>query len=282
MNKNTSLNYELIGSSLTEIEKNNSTIALNLLSEFFDVQTCVLTKDNKVCAVSLAKTLQEAYKKVMDSDGINMFGGVLGFSQVIDLNLAKFLISSSPAIVIAPDFSEDALECLKAKNNIKLIKLDTALSDYKNILKNCETISPFGIEINGNMNELQKDTFAVVTKKKPNSEEVEDAIFAWKVAKHTKSLAIVVAKDFQTKAVISSNNLLDGTAQALDLACEGSKEAILAFDDLIDFEECILSAIQTRISLIIQSGGSVNENKLIEICDKYDVAMITTGIKNLC
>ena len=120
-----------------------------------------------------------------------------------------------------------------------------------------------------------------MAKVKPTKEQIEDAIFAWKVAKFAKSNCAVIARDFKAAAIAQGQtNSIVAVEQALNYACDNSKEAVLASDSTIHAEDCIYSAVQGRISLIIQPGGSVKDQKIIETCDKYGIAMITTGIRN--
>ena len=115
----------------------------------------------------------------------------------------------------------------------------------------------------------------------PTKEQIEDAIFAWKVVKYAKTNSAVIARDFKTVAISQGQtNAIVAVEQALNYACDNSKEAVLASDATIHAEDCIYSAVQGRISLIIQPGGSVKDQKIIETCDKYGIAMITTGIRN--
>ena len=143
-------------------------------------------------------------------------------------------------------------------------------------------MSPFGALIqDSNSSELDRDMFKVVTREKPTAEQIEDAIFAWKVVKYAKTNSAVIARDFKTMAIAQGQtNAIVAVEQALSYACDNSKEAVLASDAVIHAEDCIYSAVQGRISLIIQPGGSVKDQKIIDVCDKYGISMITTGIRN--
>ena len=129
--------------------------------------------------------------------------------------------------------------------------------------------------------ELNKDTFKVVTQTKPTTEQIEDAVFAWKIAKYAKTHSVVIAKDFKTSAIAQGHlNPIIAVEEALNIACDSSKEAVMALDSTIAAIDCINAAAQGRISLIIHSGGSPKDAELIKLADKFKIAIISTGIKN--
>ena len=185
-------------------------------------------------------------------------------------------------VVIAPDFDEEAFDILKSKKNIRLIKLNTSLEDYKKIANEEIKITPFGVLVqDSDKKELDKDMFKVVTKAKPSAEQIEDAIFAWKICKHAKSNAIVIAKDFKTIAIgQGQTNRVGAFEWALNYACDGSKDAVAASDGFFPAVDNIHAAVQGRIALIIQPGGSIKDADVIAEANKYGIAMITTGIRH--
>jgi len=275
--------YEVINE--TELTFNNIidiTTAVNVVSEFYDVNCVSIVRHGKPCGVALGRSLYEAYTKAFDCDPISSFYGVVGFSKKVDLEVAKHLNSMSVEVVIAPDFEQDAIDLFKDNTDIKLVKLNTSLKEYRRLTLEEVIMTPFGVLVQDrNNSELNKDMFKVVTKEKPTPEQIEDAIFAWKVVKYAKTNAVVIARDFKTFAIAQGHtNVLPAVEWALDYACDNSKEAVLASDSAIQSEDSIYSAVQARINLIIQPGGSVKDQQLIEVCDKYGIAMITTGIRN--
>ena len=131
-----------------------------------------------------------------------------------------------------------------------------------------------------NKSQLEKDSFKVVSKKKPTTEMVEDMIFAWKVSKHTRSNSAVIVKDLKTVGICQGETArIDAIEKALDRACENSKDAILSTDGSISAADGIQAAIQGRIAGIIQPGGSLKDKEMIKLADKYELVMITTGIR---
>ena len=263
------VDYEVVnGKELTFNDILNVTEATNLISEFYDVNCVSIIRHTKPCGVALGRSLYEAYTKAFDCDPVSSFYGTVGFSKTVDEEVA--------------DYDEKALELFSDNSEIKLVKLNTPLKDYRRLTVEEVILTPFGALVQDrNNSELDKDMFKVVTREKPTAEQIEDAIFAWKVVKHAKTNSVVIARDFKSVAIAQGQtNALSAVEWALNYACDGSKEAVLASDSFLPAEDCIYSAIQGRISLIIQPGGAIKDQKLIEVCDKYGIAMITTGIRN--
>lgn len=277
------IDYEVInGKELSFNDILNVTEATNIVSEFYDVNAVSIIRHTKPCGVALGRSIYDAYTKAFDCDPISSFYGTVGFSKPVDIEVAKHLNSMAVEVIIAPDYTPDAVDFFNDNNDIKLVKLNTSLKDYRRLTREEVIMSPFGALVqDSDSSELDKDMFKVVTREKPTAEQVEDAIFAWKVVKYAKTNAAVIARDFRTSAISQGQtNAIIAIEQALNYACDNSKEAVLASDATIHAEDCVYSAVQGRISLIIQPGGSVKDQNIIETCDKYGIAMITTGIRN--
>lgn len=277
------VDYEILwGKELSYNNILDITAAVNVVSEFYDVPAVSIVKHLAPCGVALGKDSLDAYKKAFDCDPISAFGGIVAFTKEVNEQVAKLLNSVFLEVVIAPDFDEEALDILKSKKNIRLVKLNTSLEKYKQISQEEIKITPFGVLIqDSDKKELDKDTFKVVTKAKPTAEQIEDAIFAWKVCKHAKSNAIVVAKDFRTLAIgQGQTNRVCAMEWALDYACDESKDAVVASDGFFPAVDNIQAAAQGRIGLIIQPGGSIKDADVIAEADKYNIPMITTGIRH--
>lgn len=277
------VDYEVLwGKELSYNNILDITAAVNIVSEFYDVPSVAIVKHTAPCGVALGKDILDAYQKALDCDPISAFGGIVAFSKTVTEDVAKLLSSIFLEVVIAPDFDEEAFDILKSKKNLRIVKLNTTLEDYKKIANDEIKITPFGVLIqSSDKKELDKDTFKVVSKVKPTAEQIEDAIFAWKIAKYAKSNAIVIAKDFKTLAIgQGQTSRICAMEWALDYACDGSKDAVIASDGFFPAIDNIQSAAQGRIALIIQPGGSIKDKEVIEEADKYKMAMITTGIRH--
>lgn len=252
------------------------------LGEFYDVNAVGIIKHQTCCGVALGRTIEEAYNKAFDCDPVSAFYGTIGFTQVLDYDTAKHLNSMGVKVVIAPDFHTKALNLMKDNPGIKLVKVHTPLQNIRKMCMEEVKITPFGVLIQDkNDSDLDKDLFKVVTKVKPTTEQIEDAIFAWKVAKHCSSDSAIVANNFATLGIsqCETSSAL-AVEEALKFACDGSKDAVLATDNVIYSHDAIYAAAQGRIGLIIQPGGSPKDNELIALADKYNIAMIMTGIRN--
>ncbi len=280
---NSTIDYEVLnGKALSYNNISDMTVCTNILSEFYDVCACVVVKHTTPCAVALGENIQQAWLKALDCDPLSSFESVVGFSQVINEELAKELSSVPLDCIIAPDYTPKALAILQTNENLIIIRLNTPLNEYKNYLSEEIKNTPFGILVQTpDRGELDKDNFKVVTKTKPSAEMVEDMIFAWKVAKHSKSNAIVIAKDFKTLGIgQGQTNMIDAFELALNKACDGSKDAVAACDGILPAIDNIYAAAQGRISAIIQTGGSLKDDEIIKAADKYNISVITTKMRH--
>lgn len=277
------LDYEVLqGKELSYNNILDATAALNIAAEFYDVPACAIIKHNTPSGVALGKDSLDAYLKALDCDPVSAFGGITAFSKSVDENTAKQLVSLFLEVVIAPDFSKEALEILSEKKNLRVIKLNTPLEEYGDFSSKEIKLTPFGALVqDADKKGLEKDLFKAVSKEKPTAEMIEDMIFAWKVCKHVKSNAIVIAKDFKTLGICGGQtSRVDAVEIALNKACDGSKDAVLASDGFFPAVDNINAAAQGRIKAIIQPGGSIKDNEVIAQADKYDMIMITTGIRH--
>lgn len=267
------IDYETSG-NLTYINILSLVKGLSVISEFYDVNAACTVKGSGITAVALGQSASDAVQKVMDSNPIDFMTSVLVVSTEVDSEIARFLKESN--IVAAPKFTKNALEILQTRN-ITYVTINTPLKDYKQFLSNDIKVTPLGtLTQTPNVSELDKDLFKVVTKQKPTVEQIEDAVFAWKVAKHNTSQAIVIAKDLKTTAI--AQGLQSASVEfALDYSCDMSKDAVLASDMSISNHDLNV-AFQGRVALIIVPFA---ERALIEQADKYGMALITTGSTNI-
>lgn len=251
----------------------NLSLAAAVASEFYDVCATVFVKNNTLTGVALGSTLFDSFQKAVDCNPVDAVCGAVAFTKTVDIEIARLLTSQH--VVLAPEFSADAENYLDSKK-VKYVCLNTPLSEYKNYLTEEISVTPFGTVVQGkNKKELDKDSFKVVSKVKPSVEQIEDAIFAWKLTKYIRSAGVVVAKDFKTSAI--SQGLQNPAFEyALDKSCEQAKDAVLASDVPMTIHDLNV-AVQNRIALIIQPGVSP---EVLKQADKFEVGVITTGISN--
>ena len=278
------LEYEILSDNdtLEYIDYLNSTKAIEILAEFFDVNAVAIAKENKLCSVALGNSVETAFEKIVDCDPLAVIGSTVGFSKELTLEVAKQLNAMKIRNVIATKFSKEALEYLLNNSEINVIQIKSPLQEVLGFNAKDIRVTPFGYLIqNKNDSKLTKSTFKVAGKTKPTQQQAEDAIFAWKISKYSQSRCAVIAKDLSTKAIVQGRtNLAEAVESAMDIACENSKEAVLAVDGVIENEEVINAAIQGRIGLIIEANDGVNSEKITKLADKYEISLIKTGLRN--
>ena len=247
---------------------------LNVISEFFDVNAVVSVSGIGISAVALGKSMEDALLKVIDSNPIDFMSSTIICSSEIDSEFAKKLKNTNK--IVAPKFTKNAIDFFEA-HDICYVTINTPLKDYKKYLSEDIKITPLGtLKQAPNLSELNKETFKIVSSLKPTVEQIEDTVFAWKIAKHINSQAIVIAKDLKTSAI--SQSLHSASVEfAIDYSCDMTKDAILASDMEITVHDLNVAA-QGRIGLIIIPNAN---KELIKLADKYGIIIITTGFTNI-
>lgn len=278
------IEYEVLSdnSALEYLDYLNFSRVIEVLAEFFDVNAVAVSKEGLLCSVALGSSTDDAFGKIIDSDPLCIISSTAGFSKKVTLDVAKQLSAMKFRNVISTAYDSDALEYLLNKSELNVLKIKSPLQELFGLSVPDIKLTPFGYLVQEqNSSKLTKSSFKVAGKVKPTQQQAEDAIFAWKVAKYTKSKSVVIAKDLATKAVIQARlNLVEAVEQAMDFACENSKEAVMALDGVIENDEVINAAIQGRIGLIIEAGDGGNSSKIVKLADKYNIAYIVTGIRN--
>ena len=246
-------------------------IAWKTVSEFEDIACCGL-KHNTPCGVALGEDVYDAYMKAYSCDPVSIFGGIVAFNRKVDKKTAEKMISIFLEIVIAPDFDEDALDVLKTKKNLRVVKCTVKPEDKFNLAK-----------VDGGILVQSEDTlFAekmeVVTEKKPSQEEMKDLIFAMKVCKYVKSNAIVVVKNEMTLGIGGGQvNRIWAAKEALE---RGKGALVMASDAFFPFDDVVKTAAEYGIKAIIQPGGSIRDEDSIKACNENGIAMVFTGTRH--
>lgn len=255
--------------------------AVSLIEEFSTDETAfAVLKHTNACGVAIGEHVKDAYLKALAADTISAFGGVLISNQQIDLAAAEELTKLFFEVLIAPGFDSDALELLSTKKNrILLVKKESLNSkkQFKNLLN--------GVIVQDR--DLVSDAaadFKLATKKATNDEEDKALVFASKIAKHTKSNTIVLAKDGQLLASgVGQTSRVDALRQAIDKAKQFGFDlngAVMASDAFFPFPDCVEIAHGEGISAVIQPGGSIKDQNSIDFCDAHDMAMVFTGTRH--
>lgn len=258
----------------------NATLALEISAEFYDVNAITVVKHQTPVVVALANNLENALNKALDSDPISPLGATIAFTKEVDSKLATALCEIPINLIIAPSFEENALEQFKKIKTIKLIKINTPLKEVLSFNQEEIKQTPFGTLIQEkNTKDLDVKTFKVITKKKPTQQELEDMIFAYKIAKHSKSCAAVVAKDLRTIGICTSEPNYDSAVEiALNKVCDSPKDSIVALDGVLSSKAAIQIMAQNRAISLIQSAGSLKDDEIIKYADTYGISVISTGI----
>ena len=249
--------------------------ALQCLSEFQKVPACVIVKHSSPCGVGVGKNVVEAFSRSLDVDSLSAFGGVVALNKKCTVQLAKKINKIFFEIIIAPSFDADSLKIFSKKKNLRVLCLKSYSSpDYA-----IKTIGGGSLGQESDRSQLLKKHLVVPTKKKLTKSEVETCLFAWKVVKHTKSNAIVVAKN---NKIVSISGGQTSRVDATKIAFEKTKipqGCVVASDAFFPFKDSIEAMAKHKISAIVQPGGSIRDAEVIESCNKNKIAMAFTGFR---
>ncbi|MCB2288805.1 bifunctional phosphoribosylaminoimidazolecarboxamide formyltransferase/IMP cyclohydrolase [Clostridium sp. CS001] len=246
-------------------------IAWKVVCEFDETACCGL-KHNTPCGVAIGHSVVDSYKKAYDCDPMSIFGGIVAFNKKVDKIAANELVKTFLEVIIAPEFDMDALEVLKTKKNLRVVKCLNIAKDNIEMVK-----VDGGILVQSSDNKLIEE-MKVVTTKSPTEMEMKDLLFAMKVVKYVKSNAIVAVKDGVTKGIGAGQvNRIWAAQQALERAGEGT---ILASDAFFPFGDVVEIAAKYKVKAIIQPGGSINDEKSIDACNENEISMVCTGIRH--
>lgn len=253
--------------------------AVNIVKEF-ELPAAVFIKHNNPCGVAENKDLLKAYKDAWNGDKLSAFGGVVSVNREIDLPLAKLIAKSGfLECIICPKFSKEALDLLKDKKNLRLLEL-TQLNDRAGGLDFKKVDGGLLVQDKDSLT-LDEKNLKIVTKKKPAKSELSSLIFAWKVAKHVKSNAIILTRGTKTVGIGAGQmSRVDSVFIAAKKAGPLTKGSVLASDAFFPKEDAIVLAAKHKIKAIIQPGGSIADEEIIKMADKHKIAMVTTGIRH--
>ncbi|CAK7019930.1 MAG: Bifunctional purine biosynthesis protein PurH [Peptostreptococcus russellii] len=280
--KNPILNFkQLHGKELSFNNINDLHGCLEFMREFKDnEEVCaVAIKHANACGVGLGKTSLEAYRKCFESDKVSIFGGIIGITSTVDIETAKMLNDIFFEIIVAYDFDDDALELLKSKKNLRILKL-AKIEDSKQKLDMKYLDGKLLIQ---DKDKIENEKQEVVTKLAPTKEQLKDMDFGMKVVKNLKSNAIAIVKDGQTLAIGCGQT---SRIWALSNAIENNKEeknfegAVLASDAFFPFDDCVRLAAEYGIKAVVQPGGSIRDEDSVKACDELDMTMVFTGARH--
>lgn len=246
-------------------------IAWKVVNEFEEIACCAL-KHNTPCGVAIGKTAVEAYTKAHDVDPTSIFGGIVAINKKIDKATAEEMVKIFLEVVAAPEFDEDALEILRTKKNLRVIKCNVKPCDKK-----------FMVTVDGGILVQEEDTklleeLNVVTEKFPTETEMRDLVFGMKVVKYVKSNAIVTVKN--GVAVGIGGGQVNRIWPTMDALRRGEGATILASDAFFPFRDIVDECSKYGIKAIIQPGGSMRDQESIDACNEHGIAMVFTGVRH--
>jgi len=253
--------------------------AVNLLAEFYEPTVAVI-KHNNACGLASRANLKQAFVDALAGDPVSAFGGIVASNMEIDTATAKEVNKIFCEVVVAPSYTDEALEILKSKKNRVLLTLNN-YTPQETVLR---TVLNGVLVQERDMKTDSAEDLTVATKKAPSEKEIEDLVFAAKICKHTKSNTIVLAKNKQLLASgTGQTSRVDALTQAIakaqgfDFDLEGS---VLASDAFFPFADCVEIAHTHGINTVIQPGGSIRDKDSIEYCDANGMRMVLTGIRH--
>jgi phosphoribosylaminoimidazolecarboxamide formyltransferase/IMP cyclohydrolase len=242
----------------------------------FEIPACVIVKHNNPCGVAVASDAATAYAKAYACDPVSAFGGIIALNRRVDAAAAEALSQQFIEVLIAPGYDDDALEILTRKENVR-------------IMEDAERRRPTGIQLNlrqldggmlvqdADVDVDERETMEVVTQVAPTDAQWEDLLFAWRVSKHVKSNAIVLARDLATVGIGAGQmSRVDSVRLAIEKAQSPVEGSVLASDAFFPFSDGPEAAAAAGVTAIIQPGGSMRDGDVIEAADRAGLAMVFT------
>jgi phosphoribosylaminoimidazolecarboxamide formyltransferase/IMP cyclohydrolase len=279
------------GKALSFNNINDTDAAFALVSEFeADVPAVAIIKHANPCGVARGRTLTEAYGKALACDPVSAFGGILAFNQPLDDETAQAITGIFTEVIIAPDASDKAKAIIAGKPNLRLL-LTGGLADPAASGLDVRSIEGGLLVQTADKGQITATDLSVATKRAPTASEMTDLLFAWTVAKHVKSNAIVYARDGATVGIGAGQmSRLDSARIAARKAQDAAEHAgdsdpatigsVVASDAFFPFADGLLSAIEAGAQAVIQPGGSMRDEEVIAAADEKDIAMVFTGMRH--
>ena len=282
---------QLQGKELSYNNYNDADAALELVSEFRDgPPTVVIVKHANPCGVATADTLVDAYKAALACDSVSAFGGIIALNRPLDADTAKAITDIFTEVVVAPGASDEAKAIFAAKKNLRLLICGDLPNPARPGLM-LKTIAGGALVQSRDNGQVMQDALKVVTQRAPTSQELADCLFAWTVAKHVKSNAIVYAKGGSTAGIGAGQmNRLESARIAAWKAKDAADKAgwaeprtigsAVASDAFFPFADGLLAAVEAGATAVIQPGGSIRDDEVIAAADEAGLAMVFTGMRH--
>ena len=283
---------QLQGKQLSYNNINDTDAAFELVGEFDPARgpAVAIIKHANPCGVAEGATLKDAYLKALACDPVSAFGGIVALNSLLDAEAAEEIVKTFTEVIIAPQVSDEAVAIVAAKKNLRLL-VAGGLPDPRTAGAMVKSVAG-GLLVQGRDSAVVDDLdLRVVTKRAPSDTELADLKFAFRVAKHVKSNAIVYAKDRATVGIgagqmsrVDSSRIAarkaEDAAQAAGLPESLAKGSVVASDAFFPFADGLLAAVEAGATAVIQPGGSVNDKDVIEAADDNGIAMVFTGVRH--
>jgi phosphoribosylaminoimidazolecarboxamide formyltransferase/IMP cyclohydrolase len=279
------------GKALSYNNLNDADAALELIAEFRGADpTCVIVKHANPCGVAIASTLAEAYEAAFACDTVSAFGGIIAVNRTLDAATAAAITGIFTEVVVAPDADAEAIALFAAKKNLRLLLIGE-LPDPRRPGLAAKSITGGWLVQSRDNGSIDEDALRIVTKRQPTAQEFADCRFAWTVAKHVKSNAIVYARDGATAGIGAGQmNRLESARIAAWKARDAADKAgwaeprttgsAVASDAFFPFADGLLAAVEAGATAVIQPGGSIRDDEVIAAADEAGLAMIFTGMRH--
>lgn len=280
---------QIQGKALSYNNLNDTDAAFELVAEF-DRPAIAIIKHANPCGVAMADTLAEAYDKALRCDPVSAFGGIVAANGEIDAELAEKITKVFTEVVIAPSLDDDAKEVFATKKNLRVL-ITGAMPDMDQKAMNVKTLSGGFLLQDRDTGRVTSDMLRTVTERQPSQDEMRDLLFAFKVCKHVKSNAIVYARNGATVGIgagqmsrVDSARIAaqkaDDATKAAGLSEPLTKDCVVASDAFFPFADGLLSAVQAGAKAVIQPGGSIRDDEVIEAANDKGIAMVMTGMRH--
>ena len=244
----------------------------------FDEPACVVVKHANPCGVAAGDNLLDVYTRAFNADSLSAFGGIIAFNQTCTRDVAEAISKVFVEIVLAPSFEPEALGIFKKKKNLRVLGIgDFGKRSPKLEVRNVDG----GLLIqDSDLKTLTLEHLNTVTKIKPSDRDIKTALFTWKVLRHAKSNGILIAKGNTTIGLGAGQvSRVDAVHMALRKGGKNVKGGVLASDAFFPFRDSIDAIKDSEIKVVMQPGGSIRDQEVIDACDEYGIAMIFTGTR---
>jgi phosphoribosylaminoimidazolecarboxamide formyltransferase/IMP cyclohydrolase len=253
--------------------------AWNLVCEF-EAPTCTIVKHTNPCGTAIGNSLREAYLKAYEADSVSAFGSIIAFNQLVDAGTATELANLFVEAIIAPGYHADALSILSAKKNLRVIQ-EERVSDKRGWAQFEIKRLTGGILVQEVDDVLLGSESRIVTRREPTDSEYRDLQFAWRVAKHVKSNAIVLAEQGRTVGIGAGQmSRVDSVRLSIQKANPTARGSVMGSDAFFPFRDSIDEAAKAGVTAVIQPGGSMRDTEVIEAADEHGMSMVFTGLRH--